>query len=98
MFSMIQYNNAAYPIAHIEGIELQGAVVKIGMSPSYHYAMYVSFPNENKAKAFYHECLEKIEAYYQAMRPPKLPETIENLDISIDKFNYVNRLPEKAGE
>lgn len=89
----------SYPISKIDCVSLnmERATVDLGLTGN-EDTMSIEFGCGDEANAFYRECLDKIEAYYEAMKPPKLPENIKNLDISIDNFNYVNRLLKKAGD
>lgn len=72
MFSLIQHKDSAYAIAHIERVVYTSSgpfeTVSIHFTGKEDFEV-LNFPDAGSGLAFYKECLDKIEGYYDIMSP-----------------------------
>lgn len=86
-----------YPISKIDYISLTGDEVVIGLTGD-DQEIPISHLDSVKTKAFYRECLKKIEAYYEAMKPMKLSKDFEiifnnpKIKVAENQHNDIQRI------
>lgn len=84
----------ALVIPHIQYVKYKDNKIEIIYNAlSIKPAFEINFQNNQEAKKTYFELCNKIETYYQAIKPSRF-DKLENLDISIGNVNLVKNQTE----